>query len=278
MRGPPCNRRKTNSERLTRCGLTLVELLVTMGIVGALFALMLPAVQSVRESARRAECQNNLRQIGIALANYHEALHSFPVGCRDNRGLQIAWSASLLPFLEEHDVARTFDPGAAYNSHTNQPAAGTPISLYLCPSTSTPERIGPTSGDVNENGRWDPGDDLAWIDYGGMFGVGDPRLPLGNGTMIYEEPIAAEQITDGASHTILVAEDAGRGANMHGTWADGQNIFDQTGRIGGTRNNEVFSDHAGGAHAVFCDGSVHMLSETTYLRVLFALCTRAEAD
>lgn len=262
-----------------QAGLTLVELLVTLAIIGTLVALLLPAVQAAREAARRAQCAGNLRQIGIALANYHEAFTTFPIGCRDNRGLQTAWSVPLLAFVEEQHVWHAFDPSAAYNSARNRIAAGTVVSSYLCPSTTTaPGRRGPTSGDVDGNGRWDPGDGLAWIDYGGMFGVGDPRLELGNGVMIYDEPIAAGQVLDGLSHTIIVGEDTGRSVTQHGTWADGQNVFDQTGPVGRTQNNELFSDHPHGAHALFCDGSVHMLSGSTELKVLFALCTRAMGD
>jgi prepilin-type processing-associated H-X9-DG protein len=258
---------------------TLVELLVTVSIVGVLLALLLPAVQVAREAARRAQCNGNLRQMGLALAVYHDAYSTFPIGCRDDGGLQIAWSAAILSYLDEHDVAARFDPDAAYNSQTNRDAARTIIATYTCPSASTaPERHGPNSGDVNENGAWDPGDDLAWIDYGGMFGVGDPRLPLGNGAMIYEQAVSLPQITDGASHTVIVGEDSGRGLALHGTWADGQNIFDQTGPVGRTQNNELFSDHARGAHALFCDGSVHLLGSHMDLKPLFALCTRAEGD
>lgn len=263
----------------SRGGWTLVELLVTVSIIGTLVALLLPAVQSAREAARRTECANNLRQIGLALSSYHGAFATFPVGCRDDRGLQIAWSVPLLAFVEEQDVWRAFDPSAAYNSEKNRQAASTMIPVYLCPSTAADgRRSGPTTGDVNENGQWDPGDDLAWTDFGGMFGVGDPRLPLGNGVMIYDQAIAASQISDGLSRTILVGEDAGRDAAQHGTWADGQNVFDQTGPVGRTRNNELFSDHRAGAQALFCDGSVHFLSQSMELRSLFALCTRANGD
>jgi prepilin-type N-terminal cleavage/methylation domain-containing protein len=266
-------------QKSAMAGLTLVEVLVTIGILGVLAALLAPAIQAAREAARRAECASHLRQIGIALANYHESFTTFPIGCRDNRGLQIAWSAPLLPFLDEHDAWAAFDPSAAYNSLANRHSASTVIATYLCPSATTADdRHGPTSGDVNENGAWEPGDDLAWTDYGGMFGVGDPRLPLGNGVMIYEQAIPATQISDGLTRTIIVGEDAGRGLALHGTWADGQNVFDQTGPVCRTQNNELFSDHPRGAGVLLCDGSARLLAESIELTVLFALCTRAEGD
>ncbi len=267
--------------RLPPSAFTLVELLTVIAILGILIALLLPAVQAARESSRRATCQNNLRQIGLGLNHYHEAKHAFPIGCLEctgkNSHRQIAWSVYLLPYLELESVWNRFDERQAYNSAVNHVATRTVISVYLCPSTATqPSRLGPTTGDVNGNGQFDPGDDLAYIDFGGMFGVGDSKLPLGNGTMIYERAISARDVRDGLSQTIIVAEDTGRagGDPQHGTWADGQNIFDVTMPINRSQNNELWSDHRGGVNATFCDGSVRFLSENVATDVLFALCTR----
>jgi prepilin-type N-terminal cleavage/methylation domain-containing protein/prepilin-type processing-associated H-X9-DG protein len=261
-------------------GFTLVELLAVIAIIGVLLALLLPAVQGAREAGRRSACQNNLRQIGLALNQYLEGKRVFPigcVGCSVNPHHQIAWSVYLLPNLEQASVRELFDDHAAYNAAANREAVRAVIPVYLCPSTATqPDRNGLTTGDVNGNGQWDPGDDMAFIDYGGMFGVGLPSLPFQNGTMIYERAISAMQVRDGLSQTIIVGEDTGRGgANpQNGTWANGQNIFDVTGPINRTQNNELWSDHRGGVNAVFCDGSVHFLSEAMDTNVLFALCTR----
>jgi prepilin-type N-terminal cleavage/methylation domain-containing protein/prepilin-type processing-associated H-X9-DG protein len=270
---------------------TLVELLVVLAIIGALVALLLPAVQSAREAARRSTCQNHLRQIGIGLHNYHTAKKEFPVGCLScNRPKgntaplrQLAWSAYLLPYIEEPRAWSLFDSTQPYNSAANHGAGRTIVPIYLCPSTNAPARTGSTTGDVNGNGQWDAGDDLAWIDYGGMFGHppyenDENDVPLGNGAFIYEKVVTIAQITDGLSQTILVAEDSGRSGSQHGTWIDGQNIFDATMGINKSQVDEVWSDHRGGANVTFCDGSVHFLSEMMDTDVLFALCTKDQGE
>jgi prepilin-type N-terminal cleavage/methylation domain-containing protein/prepilin-type processing-associated H-X9-DG protein len=281
-----------------RAAFTLVELLVVLAIIGVLVALLLPAVQAAREAARCTACQNNLRQIGVGLHNFHDAQREFPVGCISCtqagavNGVfrQIAWSAYLLPYIEEQRAWQLFDVTQPYNSAANHESARTVISVYLCPSTaSSPQRNGPTTGDVNGNGQWDPGDDLAYIDYGGMFGHPNPQyltgpngLIEGNGTMIYEKPVSAAQITDGLSQTIIVGEDSGRGeiGMNHGTWADGGNIFDVMtgGGINLLQDNELWSDHRGGVNTAFCDGSVHFLAETIDRKILYALCTRDQGE
>ncbi|HTQ40540.1 MAG TPA: DUF1559 domain-containing protein [Pirellulales bacterium] len=273
-------------------GFTLVELLVVLAIIGVLVALLMPAVQGAREAARRATCLNNLRQIGVGLHHYNAAKREFPIGCICCNSVpgcsaplrQIAWSAYLLPYIEEKHAWEIFDTTQPYNSAANHEAARTIIATYLCPSTvRAPQRTGLTTGDVNGNGQWDPGDDLAYIDYGGMFGhppslagyAMEGNLVLGNGAMIYEKAISVQQITDGLSQTILVGEDSGRGPLLNGEWVDGQNIFDVTVAINRSQNNELWSDHAGGVNVAFCDGSARFLSEAMQTSVLFALCTRA---
>jgi len=261
---------------------TLVELLVVIAIIGILVALLLPAIQAAREAARRAQCKNNLRQIGIALHNHLDARKAFPVGCTSCLSIpkrQLSWSMFLLPYLEEARTFALLDQSQAYNSDVNRQAASTILPVYLCPSTSTmPDRDGFTTGDVNRNGMWDKGDDLAYTDYGGMFGWGDPAYPYMNGIMIYDQQIRAARVVDGLSHTIAVAEDTGRGPKRNSSWIDGQNAFDQTNRVNLTQNNEMWSDHPGGVHVALCDGSVQFLGEETDLAVLAALCTRSGGE
>jgi prepilin-type N-terminal cleavage/methylation domain-containing protein/prepilin-type processing-associated H-X9-DG protein len=275
--------------RLPR-GFSLVELLVVIALIGLLVALLVPAVQASRESARRSQCQNNLRQLGVGLQTYHDALGTFPTGALDRKtganpkGRQLSWNVLLLPFIEEQPLFELFDCGSAFSAAANRTAAGTVVHVFLCPSTATlaSDRLGPTTGDVNKNGSWNPGDDLAFTDYGGNFGFAGLGKPYMNGVLLYDRAIPISQITDGTAHTIIVSEDTGRGATFDGQWANGENIFDQNGSINDHsapsylwQNNEMWSDHPGGIHALFCDGSVRFLFDETDLETLAARCSRA---
>jgi len=270
-----------------RGGITLVELLVVVAIVAALVALLLPGVQSARESARRTSCMNNLKGIGCAIYGHEAARRSFPVGCLECTTKaprrQIAWNAFILPFAEEPGAAARFDFNFPFRSEENRTAAGYVVRLFLCPSTVTTKRLGSTTGDRNRNGRWDPGDGLAYTDYGGMYGVGypvDKPLPEHAGVMQYERPTVARDVTDGLSNTVLVAECTGRDAAYQSEWANGQNIFDQrsTNGINITQNNEIWSDHPAMAGMVFCDGHVEFVHESIEQSVLLGLLTRAGGE
>jgi prepilin-type N-terminal cleavage/methylation domain-containing protein/prepilin-type processing-associated H-X9-DG protein len=281
-----------------RCGVclprrgafTLVELLVVIAIIGLLLAILLPAVQSAREAGRRTECANHLRQIGIGLIHYHDACGTLPPGLVDRRtganpqGKQLSWNVFLLPFLEEGSVYERFDLAAGYNRAANRVAAGTVLPTYLCPSTAflASDRKGPTTGDANGNGIWNTGDDLAFTDYGGNFGFSGLGKPYMNGVLVYERAFNFKQITDGTSHTLVVAEDTGRGAAYDGQWANGENIFDTSGPINDRSlplyrwaDNEIWSDHPQGVNLLLCDGSVRFTDEQTDLEALASLCTRA---
>ncbi len=260
-----------------------------IAIIGALVAMMVPAVQASREAARRASCANNLRQVGVALLAYHDAVGVFPSGALDRKtgskpkARQLSWCVLVLPFIEEGNVYDRFDLSKAYNSAENRAAGGTIIPVYLCPSTVTlaADRKGDTAGDVNRNGHWDPGDDLAFGDYGGNFGFSGLNRPYMNGVLVYERGIAIAQIVDGTSHTIVVSEDTGRGPAFDGQWSNGENIFDTSGPINDRslpeyrwQDNEMWSDHPSGVNVLFCDGSVHFLFEQIDLETLASLCTR----
>ena len=126
-----------------RRGMTLVELLVCLAVVGVLVTLLLPAVQSVREAGRRLQCLQNLRQLALALHQYHEFCRSFPYGV--NAGWGHSWSAHLLPFVEQAALADTVPwseagwwRGPDQNSQALQRLVRTQISLFRCPSQGSP--------------------------------------------------------------------------------------------------------------------------------------------
>lgn len=242
---------------------------MVIATIGILIALLLPAVQAARESARKAGCANNLRQIGVGLLNYHNSYGTFPTGCIEHRsfvrgGRQLAWSALLLPFLEQKSVYDLLDLSKAFDSPANADAAARVLAVYLCPSNPRDS--------MHMDGR-------AVCDYGGIYGerlVTNALLP--NGTMLYDDPVSIEDITDGTSTTLIVAED-GKSQDMQ--WINGLNVFEQAYPINRAPSgeNEIRSMHVGGgAHGLFCDGSVHFLPETIEIEVLAALCTRSQGE
>ena len=239
---------------------------MVIAIIGILIAMLLPAIQSVREAARRTVCQNHLKQIGLALQTYHSAHDEFPVGgtwwqvTSDPRDTQIAWSAFLLPFLEQNATFQQLDFDETFDSPANASAAETVIETYICPSS--------TRGSELSQGRGP-------CDYGGMYGerISGPNDPP-KGLMIYRDAKSHRDILDGSSNTIIVAEDSGF---SDGQWINGRNVFDQAFAINAAPafENDIRSRHPGGANAVFADGHVRFLPEEMNLTSLAAICTRA---
>lgn len=265
--------------RSRAAGFTLVELLLVVAIIGTLVSLLLPAVQAAREAARRSHCQNNLRQIGLALHTFHDAHAAFPIGCIEKRtakrptARQLAWSAALLPQLEQQTLWRAIDFSATYDGARNAPAGSTALSVYLCPS-AVRLAAGRDGAEVAN-----PAADYraAAIDYGGVYGAAQ-LSPSGNGVMLFDRAVSLSEIADGASHTFIVAEDTGRGWGMDGEWINGENIFDLAGQVNAQQHDDLWSDHPGLTHALRCDGSVALLFETMDPQLLRAACTRAHDE
>jgi len=299
-----------------RNGFTLVELLVVIAIIGVLVALLLPAIQAARESARRSHCQNNLHQLGIGLQNYVSSFKMFPAGQQQYSlvGYTWAWCATTLDFFEEGAIRNMIQFEYTPLAFQNSRAVSMKIGVYNCPSTSfrdkhrTPEDV---IEDVNHNGKWDPGDGMALTDYAGISGAHtSARNPLtgkyyvaNNGVLLGIGPlikpgqvmlltaprIRPAQILDGLSHTILVGELTGRAWDYerdlpNGAWAYGTNVMpiefginrrDPAGNpMAWTEQNQLYSDHPGGAHVLCCDGSAHFVAEQIDLTTLQSLCSR----
>jgi prepilin-type N-terminal cleavage/methylation domain-containing protein/prepilin-type processing-associated H-X9-DG protein len=200
----------------SRRGFTLIELLVVIAIIGVLVSLLLPAVQSAREAARRSQCTNNLKQIALAMANYESATNVYPGAYPTRRlpaltvgGTWGAWSphAMLLPFLEQKPVydACNFSllcqGGGGYEGHmSNTTGAGTRISAFLCPSS--PEFPGGWYAGVARS----PGNNY-FASVGSSTNWNGEWTNKPNGVFSYNgPPIGSRDVTDGTSNTIAFGE------------------------------------------------------------------------
>ena len=257
-----------NAHGRGRSGFTLVELLVVIAIIGLLSALALPAIQSARGSAWQTHCKNNLRQIGLSLNAFHVANRSFPIGVQEWRKSrskterQLAWSAFLLPFLDEQALYESLDLSTPFDSKANERGAAQILSVYICPVSARGGELvdgrGPT-------------------DYGGIYGeriTSRNKPPKG---ILINKTVSLRQVRDGASHTLIVAEDTRFG---DGQWINGRNVFDQSCAINAAPKfeNDIRSDHVGGAQGTMADGSVYFLSEEMDPFVVAAMCTRAGSE
>ena len=300
-----------------RCAFTLVELLVVIAIIGILIALLLPAVQAAREAARRMSCTNNMRQIGIAVHNYHDTLNCFPPGSLgewwepENR--MFGWSALTLPFIEQANLSRQIDFTKKIIDTENIEIAKTLVPTYLCPSDSN-HRI----YNVDIPGDWINRFDRAPAHYSGIAGE---RITTGgmspkpyNGSMVPDRIIGFRDLTDGASNTMIVAEASSYETIATPTYANGQwiaatNIFvknreainfrprcehfnagttdpgyacpiccDPTWSAGTGYQHDFRSWHTGGANGLYGDASVHFLSATTDMMVLGYLCNKQDGQ
>jgi prepilin-type N-terminal cleavage/methylation domain-containing protein/prepilin-type processing-associated H-X9-DG protein len=304
----------TNSRRCRRIGFTLIELLVVLAIIAVLIGLLLPAVQKVREAAARIQCANNLKQIGLACHQHHDAYGVFPPAWvyapfTLPQGNVIQNGAGtfpcLLPYLEQEALARMYRWDKRAQGPENQPVATKQLKVLQCPSAE-PNRWVTASEDP---GNYSYGGKGACGDYGGIRGIDTRLVDLGlvdradnyRGVLTDNYLTRLADITDGTSQTILVTEHAGRptlwraGRPVPGTyaiaaaWAAGTVTFGQGSSPDGatkpgpcaincTNDREVYSFHTGGANAVFADGSVHFLKASMDIRIFAALVTRAGGE
>ena len=196
--------------RLRRSGFTLIELLVVISIIGILVALLLPAVQQAREAARNTQCKNNLKQIGLALHNYHDTYRVFPNvnagGVSFSQLSGCSFFVSILPFIDKGNTYKRFDFNQGNTAAYNQEVVGQRVTPYLCPTATFPREVPSCDSD---SGRA-PGT------YAANVGT-ELFLPYfsgveQNGAMVYtnssDGTTGFRDMTDGSSTTLLVGESA----------------------------------------------------------------------
>ena len=298
-------------------GFTLVELLVVIAIIGILIGMLLPAVQQVREAARRIQCSNHMRQLTLGLMNYQSAHTHFPAGTktadgnfsstREQPGLN--WTAIILPFIDQGPLYDTVvdlsdnlsNPSAAYSSV----AATNVISTLVCPSCPMQE-LNPI--------RPDSGRDAAKSNYVGVWGIevngnSDYRHLAVNenvydastysGILFIDSEVDFGDISDGASNTFIMAERDGASIGVNtraaATWCGGrqaqwtnqclapisQELDYVINTVEDNRQaqwNAVSSQHAGGANFGRADGSVEFLADAVNGDVYEAMGTKAGGE
>lgn len=275
----------TVSSRQRRPAFTLVELLVVIAIIGILVALLLPAVQAAREAARRMQCSNNLKQMGLAIHNHHDVKKRFPTGGTipwdwGNRNSDVnqgpGWAYQILPFIEQENVKELASTTAVES---------TALNIYFCPTRRRPtfqanralmDYASSTPG--NSVGSWDQ----FW--YGQTWSV--PQNVIYRGVIVRSgnnRYSSFATVLDGTSNSLMVAEKFLRPANYaNGDWHDDRGWTDGwdpdvirytafppmkdsnppfvPGKITVNEGYHFGSAHPGGVLSVFADGSVHNIS------------------
>jgi len=262
----------------TRAGLSIIEVLAVLAIVAVLISLMLPAIGTSREAARRAACINNLRQISLALQNYEFSVNTLPPGVVDTRGpignrrdgLHIGWIVQLLPFMEQSYLSNAIDTRLSVYAIENTTAAVTTISSLACPSDpetrSLPSRPGSSYAACHHD-------------------VEAPIDVANHGAFFLNSSVRHDGLTDGSSHTIFVGERTTRawdtGGWMSGTRATLRNTgapinapaVADAGLVGG-----YSSHHHDGANFAFGDGGVRFLRQGIDPEVYRRLGHRADGE
>jgi prepilin-type N-terminal cleavage/methylation domain-containing protein len=299
--------------RAIRAGFTLVELLVVIAIIGILMSILLPAVQAVRESARRTRCKNNLYQIGIATTNYHDSFGRLPPS-RPADGF-LTWYVLVMPFIEENSLYHRFDIQAPYAAQ-DPDALKVNVATFHCTSRrvdgtsifeSTGEPVGAVGDYVGNAGSSDDFLSGEWalfdIDVDGVMNSGyavDNPVVAGRLARAPQGRYGLNAINDGTSHTFLIGEKA---INLDhvgepGGWGDGS-IYNGNEpaacmRLGGIglplATNQEFpapgpgtipvfgSAHPAVVNFVFVDGHVGSIPESIDELSLRRLCSRRDGE
>lgn len=300
--------------RRIRQGFTLIELLVVIFIITVLATLLLPATQAARENARRTQCTNNFKQLGIAMHTHHDTRGGLPYLTYNNSSTaspKHGWNVQLLPYVEEVTLAGQYNWNNNFFDLANQTAANRSIAAFVCPSTPRQaQRVTLIPGFATE--ITDTSLTGGPSDYVGFWRFWDPiEFP----TLDWHRTVGAldgytnklrklTDVSDGTTHTAIVGESAGRPdawikrqyagtlAVQHalsGAWigweATPVHSFSADGTtnhgpciINCSNNGGLYSFHGGGVNTLFADGSVHFLREGMDKFILYALVSYSNSE
>jgi prepilin-type N-terminal cleavage/methylation domain-containing protein/prepilin-type processing-associated H-X9-DG protein len=276
---------------------TLVELLVVIAIIGVLIALLLPAVQRVREAAARTQCKNNLKQIGLALHNYHDRAGVFPPGYASavaadgsDLGPGWGWGAFLLADLEQDNLKRQIRFNLDIGDAANATARMESLRVFRCPSDNASATFTTVGNPVN----------IAHANYVGVFGTNEIEdgPGLGNGVFYRNSRVRMADITDGTSGTFIVGE---RSSDIAlATWTgsvtnaevplqsdpcitEGPQLLilgrgDHEPNSPSAHIDDFYSRHIQGVNCLFADGSVRIIGNAIAISVWQGIQTRAQGE
>jgi prepilin-type N-terminal cleavage/methylation domain-containing protein/prepilin-type processing-associated H-X9-DG protein len=296
-----------------RQGFTLIELLVVIAIIAILIALLLPAVQQAREAARRSTCKNNLKQIGLALHNYHDTYGTFPPASVRRKGAttewetsMISWQARILAFMDQaplyNQIDWSIEPG---RTGSNTAAMKHELPAYRCPSDPG------NRGKTGQSGYGPTNYVTSTANTGGYAAGGGTYQNNGRSVMFLNSMTKMRDIEDGSSNTMIASEcvvaHPYAGVNATGTtctgtanqklrgysWFYGREMWawsyttlvgpntkllECAQSTGGTALLGAHSKHVGGVHTLFCDGRVQFISENINLGTWQNLGNKADGN
>lgn len=298
-----------------RRGFTLIELLVVIAIIAILIALLLPAVQQAREAARRSDCKSRMKQIGLALHNYHDAHSVFPSATVTNASgtcpgpsvSQAPWTVMILPYLEDTARYESFNLatgtfGALFtheNSTTESTRQKVRNTKFECPSDPNSNESNANANYMAVMGGCTNGSDTGCCN---STGYTDTRIGSNNGMFYNNSSTRIRDLTDGTTNVLMIGESrymqlAGGSGTYYATWAssfyraggpmyttsvavmnqiNSSNSNPATAGMHQIMNNRFGSHHTGGAHFVLADGSVQFFSENVDINTLRGLARRGD--